>query len=74
MKLTETESTKVTMSWFNDKDHPLWGLIKTTLVMTGVGILLAVNATNFDSGEVKTLVGAGVMSFLLESINVKKKV
>lgn len=37
--------------------HPIWALIRLTILMVTMTILLWINASNFDSTEIKSIVG-----------------
>lgn len=62
------------ISWgFRDKDHPVWGIMKIIVTTGCVALLLAANASNFDGGEVKTVVGTGGILALLEGLNIRRR-
>lgn len=65
MQLAESETTKTTWGYFREKDHPIWGLLKTLLTAALVAIYLSLNATNFDSGEVRTVALTGFLVLCL---------
>jgi len=65
---------KPDVSWgFRDKDHPIWGILKIVITTSCVGVLLAFNATNFDGGEVRTILGTGALASMLEGINLRRR-
>ena len=73
MKIAESTTTKTTWSYFAEKDHPLWGILKLLIVGCTVALLLTFNATTFDSGEVRTVIGTLVATFILEGFNIRQK-
>ena len=73
MKIAESTSTKTTWSYFAEKDHPLWGILKLMITGCVVALLLSFNATHFDSGEVRTVIGTLVATFVLEGFNIRRK-
>jgi len=50
------------MKGLNDPRHPLWGIIRFTLLCLCVTFLLWRNAESFDETEVKTIVEIAVIS------------
>lgn len=61
----------VTMVW-RDKKHPAWSLAKIMVLIGGLTLMMHVNAQHFDSGEVKTVIGATLLSVFLEALGIKK--
>lgn len=57
-------------SWFHDKKHPLWPIIKMGAAVIAVNVtvltlILAKNATKFDADEIKNIGAfAGVISVI----------
>ena len=39
------------------KDHPVWPIIRTAVVLLALTIILWMNASHFDDTEIRTLVG-----------------
>jgi hypothetical protein len=73
MNIAETQNTRTTFSFWRDKDHPVWGLLKPLFIAASCTLLLTFNATNFDSGEVRTAVVTYLIAQFLEGFNVKRK-
>lgn len=73
MKISESSTSKTTWSYFAEKDHPLWGILKLLITGCSVALLLSFNATSFDSGEVRTVIGTLVATFILEGFNIRRK-
>lgn len=63
----------VQVSWWSDKEHPVWNMMKPVAYALALGIILKMTATHFDSGEVKTIVGTFVAGVIFEGFGVKKK-
>jgi hypothetical protein len=36
--------------------HPVWGILRISVIFTGLTVFLWLNSTNFDKGEVTTIV------------------
>jgi hypothetical protein len=72
MKVAETQKTSVTFGWI-EKDHPVWGILKLIIQGAMLALFLSFNSTNFDSGEVRTIVYAFLTQLGLETINARRK-
>lgn len=73
MQIKETANTRTTWSYFAEKDHPIWGFAKILLMGGTVALLLTFNASSFDSGEVRTVLGSLFAGIVLEGFNIRKK-
>lgn len=73
MKISETAETRTTWSYLREKDHPIWGLMKTLITAGLVALWLSFNATTFDSGEVRVVVLSWLTQLVIEGINIKRK-
>ena len=56
-----------------DKEHPVWGIIKTMISIMSLALLLTFNASKFDSGEVRTLAIQGLLAVFLEGVKPRRK-
>lgn len=50
----------------NDKNHPVWSLLRLTVLALALTLLSWINASNFDSTEAKTIVGVLIASLAAE--------
>jgi hypothetical protein len=40
----------------HDPKHPIWAIIRTTIILIALTFVLWINASNFDDTEIRTIV------------------
>lgn len=55
------------MRWDHPR-HPIWSVIRTTVVMAGACVMLSITATSFDRGELKAVGGVGLASVAFDIV------
>lgn len=60
------------MNW-PEKDHPIWRLAIVIAQTFGLGLILMVTASNFDSTEGRTVMGGAVLFAIRELFGMKSK-
>lgn len=52
------------MSWWHERSHPIWTIAQILTVTVAVLALSYVNASHFDAGEIKTVLGTTFAALL----------
>lgn len=52
----------------NDKNHPIWPLLRLVVMMASLTALLWLNASHFDATEVKTIIGMLIANVAAEGV------
>lgn len=40
----------------HDPKHPIWAIVRTTIMLIALVVVLWVNASNFDATEIRTII------------------
>ena len=54
----------MTDRWWHDGKHPIWSVIIVVTITASVCVLQLVNATSFDWGEGRTVIGTATVAGL----------
>jgi hypothetical protein len=60
------------VTWWQDKAHPIWPIIRILTVFVGLSGFLWLNASHFDGGEVKTIGGTVALAALAEAFGIRR--
>ena len=60
------------MTWYQDKAHPLWAILRILTVFVGLSGFLWLNASHFDGGEVKTIGGTVALAAIAEALGIRR--
>jgi hypothetical protein len=64
---------RIVVRRWSERNHPVWSVVKLVVVFAGVNSLLWLNASQFDSGEVKTALGTIAVAAIMEGFGIKRR-